>query len=510
MGRDRMGRDRMGRDRMGRDPTSGAMPAEAPVGERPGGLRRGLALLVAGASFMEFLDGTVIAPAAPHIAADLGVRPVSVNVAITAYVLSLAVFIPLSGWLADRFGTRRVFMAAIAGFTLASVGCAAATSLPLLVAARVVQGAAGAMMVPVGRVVVLRTTAKADLVRAIAYLTWPALAAPVVAPALGGVLATYASWRWIFLVNVPLGVAALLLSRRLVPDGRGEEARGLDWPGFLLTAVGVAALVVGLEALGSTRPHLAVVVLGLAGGAGTLAVAVRHLQRADRPLLDLQALRIETFRAAAVGGSGFRAVMTAVPFLLALFFQLGLGWTAARAGLVVIALFVGNVGIKPLTTPLMRWLGIRSVVLVAVAGSALCLAGMVLLTSSTPLPLLAGLLVASGVFRSIGLTAYNTSAFADVEPARLSGANPLLSTLQELGAGLGVAVGALLVRVGGTVASGTGWGDGADVSFRVAFAFLAVLLAVPLVETLLLSRTAGDGVTGHVGGQGRPRRTAGR
>jgi EmrB/QacA subfamily drug resistance transporter len=480
---------------------SGERPTEPPGDDRPGGLRRGLALLVAGTSFMEFLDGTVIAPAAPHVAADLGVPAVSVNVAITAYVLSLAVFIPLSGWLADRFGTRRVFMAAVAGFTFASVGCAAATSLPLLVAARVVQGAAGAMMVPVGRLVVLRTTAKADLVRAIAYLTWPALAAPVVAPALGGVLATYASWRWIFLVNVPLGVVALLLSRRLVPEGRGAETRGLDWAGFVLTAAGVAALVVGMEALGAPRPDVAVVALGLGGGAGALAAAVRHLRRARRPLLDLQALRIETFRVAAVGGSGFRAVMTAVPFLLALFFQLGLGWTAARAGLVVIALFVGNVGIKPVTTPLMRWLGIRSVMLVAVAGSALCLGGMVLLTSSTPLPLLVGLLVASGVFRSIGLTAYNSSAFADVEPGRMSGANPLMSTLQELGAGLGVAVGALLVRLGGAVASGTGWGEGADVSFRVAFGLLAVLLALPLVEALLMSRTAGDAVTGHGVGQ---------
>jgi len=470
----------------------GAGPEGETVAERPGDLRRGLALLVAGASFMEFLDGTVIAPAAPHIAADLGVPAVAVNVAITAYVLTLAVLIPISGWLADRFGTRRVFMAAIAGFTIASVGCAAATSLPLLVGARVVQGAAGAMMVPVGRLVVLRTTAKSDLVRAIAYLTWPALAAPVVAPALGGVLATYASWRWIFLINLPLGVAALLLARRLVPDGRGAGSARLDWPGFLLTAGGVAALVVGLEALGSTRPDVAVVALGLGGGAVVLAAAVRHLRRARRPLLDLQALRIETFRVAALGGSGFRAVMTAVPFLLALFFQLGLGWTAARAGTVVIALFVGNVAIKPVTTRLMRRLGIRTVMLGAIAGSAVCLLAMVVLQASTPLPLLLGLLVASGVFRSIGLTAYNSTAFADIAPERMSAANPLMSTLQELGAGLGVAVGALLVRVGGAVT-----GDGAGDAFRVAFVLLAVLLVLPLVEALLLSRTAGDAVTGH-------------
>src|SRR4051794_30008622 len=191
--------------------------------EPAGRVARGLALLVAGAYFMEILDATVIAPAAPHMAADLGVPAVAINVAITAYVLTLAVLIPISGWLTDRFGARRIFTLAVAVFTLASAGCAAATSLPMLVATRVLQGVGGAMMVPVGRLVVIRTTDKTDLVRAIAYLTWPALAAPLIAPALGGVLSTYASWRWIFLINIPLGAAALILSRRLVPEVKADQ-----------------------------------------------------------------------------------------------------------------------------------------------------------------------------------------------------------------------------------------------------------------------------------------------
>src|SRR4051794_712884 len=488
---------RMGAEQPTEASGSATAGGAATAAGRPGELRRGLALLVAGAMFMEFLDGTVIAPAAPHIASSLAVPPVAVNVAISAYVLTLAVLIPISGWLADRFGARRVFMTAVAGFTLASIGCAVTTTLPLLVAARVVQGAAGAMMVPVGRLVVLRTTAKADLVRATAYLTWPALVAPVVAPALGGLLTTYASWRWIFLINVPLGVIGLVLARRLVPEARGEERAGLDWRGFLVTAVGVAALVVGMEALGSPRPDVALVVLGLGGGAVALVAAVRYLRRTPRPLLDLGELHVETFRVAALGGSGYRAVITAIPFLLALFFQLGFGWSAARAGLGVIALFVGNVAIKPVPPPLMRRLGIRMVMLGAMAGSAICLLGMALLGSSTPLPLLLGLLVLSGVFRSIGFTAYNSSAFADVEPSRMNPANTLMSTLQQLGAGLGVAVGALLVRLGGDVATGAGLGDGPDAPYRVAFVLLAVLLAVPFVEALLMSRTAGDAVTGH-------------
>jgi EmrB/QacA subfamily drug resistance transporter len=463
------------------------------VSDAPG-LQRGLALLVAGAFFMEILDGTVIAPAAPHIAADLGVAPVDVNVAITAYVLTLAVLIPISGWLADRFGARRVFTAALVVFTLASAACAAAPTLPVLVATRVLQGVGGAMMVPVGRLVVLRTTAKPDLVRAIAYLTWPALAAPVVAPALGGLLSSYASWRWIFLVNVPLGLAGVLLARRLVPQLRSEGGVApLDLRGFALTALGVGALVVGLESLGAGEPRWAVVSVGLGVAALAVGAAVRHLLRTPYPLVDLRILAVASYRVTALGGTVHRAVITAIPFLLPLLFQLGFGWTAAQAGLVVIALFLGNVGIKPVTTPLMRRFGIRTVMLSAIAGSAACLVAMAFLEATTATVLLLAVLALSGIFRSVGFTAYNSVAFADVGPSRMTHANALMSTLQELGAGLGVAVGALLVRVG----DGLGFPGGAAGPFRVAFVLLAVLLVIPAVEGVLLSRQAGDAVTGR-------------
>jgi EmrB/QacA subfamily drug resistance transporter len=453
------------------------------TGGAHGGLHRGLALLVAGAFFMEILDGTVIAPAAPHIAADLGVAPVTVNVAITAYVLTLAVLIPISGWLADRFGARLVFTSAVAIFTLASLGCALAVNLPMLVGTRVLQGVGGALMVPVGRLVVLRTTAKSDLVRAIAYL---------LAPALGGVLSTYASWRWIFVINIPLGLVALVLSRRLVPDVRGDAPAGLDRRGFALTAIGVAALVVGLENLGAATPDPTVATVSLVVAAAALGTAVVYLLRTPRPLLDLRILRVATYRVTALGGSVFRAVITAIPFLLPLFLQLGFGWNAAEAGLVVIALFVGNVGIKPATTPLMRLFGIRTVMLGAVLASAACLVGIAFVQATTPLPLLLGLLLLSGIFRSVGFTAYNSVAFADVDQPRMNSANTLMSTLQELGAGLGVAVGALLVRFGEGLTDG-----GADRPFRVAFVLLAAILLVPAIEGLLLARTAGDAVTGR-------------
>ena len=258
--------------------------------DAPGTVRRGLALLVAGGLFMEILDGTVIAPAAPHIAASLGVPPVAVNVAVTAYVLTLAVLIPISGWLTDRFGARRIFMTAVVVFTLASVGLRRRGEPADADRPRVLQGVGGAMMVPVGRLVVLRTTAKSDLIKAIAYLTWPALVAPVIAPALGGFLSTYASWRWIFLINVPLGHRRAGPGQPARPGRPGARAqRGWTGAGSLLTAVGVAALVVGIESIGSGRPRLSRSPRSAsASPSGMLTAAVVYLLRTPRPLLDLR------------------------------------------------------------------------------------------------------------------------------------------------------------------------------------------------------------------------------
>jgi len=462
------------------------------------GLRRGLALLVAGAFFMEILDATVIAPAAPLIAADLGIAPVDVNIAISGYLVTVAVLIPISGWAADRFGVRRVFTTAIAVFTLASAGCALAPDLTTLTAMRVLQGVGGALMVPVGRLAVLRATPKADLIRAIAYLTWPALLAPVLAPAVGGILAEYASWRWIFVVNLPLGVAGFVLARRLVPDLRAEGRPRLDTLGFALTALGVGALMVAVENVGAGEVDVPVVVGGTVAAVGLLTATVVHLLRAPEPLLDLRILRIASYRVTAAGGSVYRMVIIAIPFLLPLMFQLGFGWSAAQAGLVVIALFAGNVGIKPVTTPLMRRFGIRAVLLGSIPASVLCLLGIAAFTPGTPLPLLLAVLALSGVFRSIGFSAYNSLAFADVEPDRMTPANTLMTALQELGGGLGIAVGALLLRLGDPVGAAMDLPAADDAApYRVAFVLLAVLLVVPLLQVLWLPRDAGAQVTGR-------------
>lgn len=264
---------------------------------------RALALLVAGTYFMEILDGTIISTAAPAIAADLNVRAVDINLAMTAYLITLAVGIPISGWLAERFGARRVFTAAIAVFTIASLLCALSPNLAFLCVARMLQGLGGAMMVPVGRLVVLRDADRKEFLEAIAYLTWPALIAPVLAPVVGGLLVSYASWHWIFLINVPLGVVAFMVATRVVPDIRARKVPPPDWVGFGLCGVALAALVIGMELIGSApTPWTAVVlclVASLAGVAGTLW----WFRRALHPLLDLRALRIHTFRVGNGGGA---------------------------------------------------------------------------------------------------------------------------------------------------------------------------------------------------------------
>lgn len=456
---------------------------------------RGVALLVAGAFFMENLDGTIIATAAPRMAGSLGVRPVDLNVVITAYLLTLAVFIPVSGWLADRFGARAVFGTAIVVFTVASGLCAISTSLGELTAVRVLQGIGGAMMVPVGRLVVLRKTTPAELIDAFAYLTWPALVAPVIAPALGGLLTTYASWRWIFVINLPLGVAALVVTARIVPNLPHVDQTPMDWQGFALTGVGLATLVTSLELVSARTVDWRDVGTTGAIAIVTMALAIRHLRRAVDPLVQLSSLRIPTFRVTALGGSFFRLAVGAVPFLLPLMFQDAFGWSPVKAGVLVVAVFVGNIGIKPFTGPLLRRFGFRTVLVQAALWSAVTIAVCGLVTAHTPLPVTTLILFAGGVFRSIGFTAYNTISFVDVAPEDIGSANTLTTTLQQLTMGLGVVAGALALRAGGPIAKAFGLTAGARGAFAIAFCLLGVVALLAVVESALLPRDAGAAAT---------------
>ncbi|MBC7403772.1 MAG: MFS transporter, partial [Microbacteriaceae bacterium] len=436
---------------------------------------------------MENLDGTILTTAAPSIGRSLGVPSVTVGITITAYLLTLAVLIPLSGWITRRLGSRRVFLAAIVIFTVASVLCALSTSLPELTIMRVLQGIGGAMMVPVGRLAVLRVTDKVDLIRAIALLTWPALAAPIVAPLAGGIITTYFTWHWIFLINVPLGIVAFIAAVRLIPAEARETPPPLDWIGLALTCTGLGSLVYLGSLLAERDPGVPQTIGWAVVGFGLVGFAIAHQLRSRHPLLDLRALRIETFRLSHAGGSLFRLTVNAVPFLLPLLFQDVFGYTALYSGVLVLFVFVGNLAIKPATTTLLRRFGFRAVIVTASAASAMSMALMALLSGSTPVWLVIALLTVSGVARSAGFTAYNTIAFADVERAEMTDANTLASTMQQIAAGFGVAVGAVALRLGYGFATVSG-------AFGFAFVVLAVLAALATVEAVLMSRTAGENI----------------
>ncbi|MER4670278.1 MFS transporter [Klebsiella pneumoniae] len=453
------------------------------------------ALLVAGAFFMEFLDGTVIATALPDMARDFGVTAVELNIGISAYLITLAVLIPASGWIADRFGARAIFTLALAIFTLASVFCGLSTEVHIFVAMRILQGVGGALMVPVGRLAVLRTTPKHQLIKAIATLTWPALVAPIIGPPLGGFITRYASWHWIFFINVPLGLAAIILSLRIIPDIRETERRSFDLSGFITTSVAMVSLVTTMERLGDRQPQIWPTLALAALGFGCLLYSIRHFRRAAAPMVRLDALQVPTFRVTMYGGSLFRASISAVPFLLPLLFQVGFGMDPFHSGLLVLAVFVGNLTIKPATTPLIRWLGFRRLLLINGALNVCSLLACALLTPQTPVWAIMLILYLGGVFRSIQFTGVSTLAFADVPAAQMSDANTLFSTASQLAVGLGITLGAIGIRLGEQVGDWLHLTELPGISFRLSFVFIALICLVGMIDSLHLAKTAGSSVS---------------
>ncbi|EPG3002485.1 MFS transporter [Klebsiella pneumoniae] len=453
------------------------------------------ALLVAGAFFMEFLDGTVIATALPDMARDFGVTAVELNIGISAYLITLAVLIPASGWIADRFGARAIFTLALAIFTLASVFCGLSTEVHIFVAMRILQGVGGALMVPVGRLAVLRTTPKHQLIKAIATLTWPALVAPIIGPPLGGFITRYASWHWIFFINVPLGLAAIILSLRIIPDIRETERRSFDLSGFITTSVAMVSLVTAMERLGDRQPQIWPTLALAALGFGCLLYSIRHFRRAAAPMVRLDALQVPTFRVTMYGGSLFRASISTVPFLLPLLFQVGFGMDPFHSGLLVLAVFVGNLTIKPATTPLIRWLGFRRLLLINGALNVCSLLACALLTPQTPVWAIMLILYLGGVFRSIQFTGVSTLAFADVPAAQMSDANTLFSTASQLAVGLGITLGAIGIRLGEQVGDWLHLTELPGISFRLSFVFIALICLVGMIDSLHLAKTAGSSVS---------------
>ncbi|MBP2171094.1 EmrB/QacA subfamily drug resistance transporter [Erwinia toletana] len=455
----------------------------------------GVALLVASAFFMEFLDGTVIATALPEMANAFGVSAVDLNIGISAYLLTLAVLIPASGWVAERFGGRNVFCLALLIFTLSSLFCGLTHNVSEFVLMRILQGIGGAMMVPVGRLVVLRTTKKEHLIKAIATLTWPALVAPILGPPLGGFITTWASWHWIFFLNVPLGIIAMILTLRIMPNQSADKQRPFDAIGFVSLGITMLCLVAGLEMFSQENLNPASAVALMAAGLLALLWAVRHLRRSQSPLVRLNALAVPSFRITMRGGFILRATISSAPFMLPLMFQVGFGMDAFQAGTLVLAVFAGNLAMKPATTPLIHHFGFKKLLMVNGIVCVLSLLGCAFLTPDSPEIITLVLLFIGGLSRSMQFTAISSLAFAEVPPQEMSSANTLFSTSLQLASGLGVTLGALSIRTGAWLTSWLQLPAGRGMDFRLGFVVIAAITALALFDISKLAADAGRNIS---------------
>lgn len=400
--------------------------------------------LVATALFMEQLDATIVNTAVPSIAASLGVTPLSLKSVVTSYILSLAVGIPVSGWIADRYGTRRVFGIAIAIFTFASILCGLSLSAPMMVFARLLQGIGGALMMPVGRLAIIRTFPKSELLGAMNFVIIPALIGPLLGPTVGGVIVHWVSWRAIFFINVPVGLAALYLVYRYMPDYHGHEERPLDVPGLILFSSGTAILSWLLEVFGEHALDPVTAALLLALSVGLLGAYVWHASKLKFPLLKLSLLKIRTFRSSVLGGFITRLGVGAMPFLLPLLYQVGLGLPAWYSGLLMMPAAAAAMGMKLVAPRLLARFGYRQVLVVNTVCIGLTIGLFALVGPATPTWVIVAIGLAQGFFNSLQFSSMNTLAYADVEPRDSSMASTISSSLQQLSMSFGLAAGSLI------------------------------------------------------------------
>lgn len=447
--------------------------------------------------FMAALDASVVVVAMPAMARSFDVRPVDLNIGITVYILAQAVLLPASGWIADRFGARRVFALAIAGFTAASILCGLSETLVQFIAARVLQGAAASLMTPIARIVLLKSTQKEDLVSVMTISTVPMLVAPTLGPPVGGLITAYLSWPWIFLLNVPVGIAGIALVLRFIPPLREEVRRPFDARGFVWLAAGSGGLLTGLDLMSTSGGSWALGGALTAGGVACGALAVRHLERHRHPVLSLRSARIPTFAATSLGGGVLvRLPIRALPFVLPLLFEVVLGYSPFRSGLLLLAMNGGDMLLKAIASRTLRRFGFRTVLM---ASSALTLAGVAACAALSALAsywVIFAILAACGMARSLLFTGVSTLAFADVPHEELGSSTVLWNLVLQITNALGVSVAAILMNVT-SIALGEASGRVTLHNCQVALIALVLVGALSLISFARLAPHAGAVVSGH-------------
>lgn len=455
------------------------------------------ALIVACAFFMEHLDATVISTSLPAIAMDLHEDPISLKLALMSYMVSLAIFIPASGWVADRFGARIIFRLAILVFTLASALCGLSSTLPELVGARALQGLGGAMMVPVGRLLLLRSVERPDLVQALSYLTVPALLGPIIGPLLGGFITTYFHWRWIFWINVPIGAAGIALATMFVENVREDSPGPLDVTGFVFSGFGLASLIFGLAVAGRGLAPREITIFLLVSGALSMIAYVFHARRAAFPLLDLRLLSLRTFRVSLTGGSLYRIGIGSVPFLLPLMLQMSFGMNPFQSGSITFVASAGAMLMKTTAAPILRRFGFRRVLIFDAILSAGFLGCYGLFTPAPPVIFMMSLFLTGGFIHSLEFTSLNAIVYAEIDSADMSRAVSFASVAQQFSLSLGIAVGASVLQ---GIAH---FNPGADVfaaeNFKWAFMIMAAISLSSIGTFFALPADAGAELTRRAG-----------
>jgi EmrB/QacA subfamily drug resistance transporter len=453
-------------------------------------------LIVASALFMENLDGTIITTALPQMAESFGTTPIHLSVGITSYVLSLAIFIPVSGWVADRFGARTIFRNAIFVFTIGSLLCGFCNSVVELTAARVLQGLGGAMMVPVGRLVMFRSVERSEFVTAMAYLTVPALIGPILGPPIGGFITTYWSWRWIFFLNLPVGILGIVLVMRYIENYREPHTPSLDWVGFLLSGTSIASLVYDCELVerpdSSLTSVLALLALSIVSG----LAAAWHVNHRANPVIDPTLLRIPTFSISVLGGTLFRLGTASLNYLLPILLQVSIGFTAFSSGLLTLGAALGSFGMKLAAIPILRRWGFRTALFVNGVLSGLSVLMCVLFTETTPFALIFVGLFVGGFFRSLQYTALNSIAFADIAAPRMSAATSFSSMMQQISNGMGVALAAVTLNLV-LVSRGDSLTDIPVEDVQITFVLMTVVTLASCIYFARLAPDAAAEVSGH-------------
>ncbi len=445
-------------------------------------------LILATALFMENMDSTVIATSLAAIAADIGTEPISLKLALTAYLVALAIFIPISSWMADRFGARRVFRVAMLVFMVGSLCCAFSGSLRQFVVSRFIQGMGGAMMGPVARLVLVRMTPRHQLVDAMAWLTIPALIGPIVGPPFGGFLTTYLSWHWIFIINIPIGILGMVLVGFALPDDQRSAPRRIDGKGFVLAGLAFALFAFGCSvvSLPALPPIYGVIAASLGIGLGYLYT--RHALASEYPLLDLRLLRVRNFRITMVAGTFFRLGQGAVPFLFPLMLQLTFGLTPFQSGMVTFAGAVGALAAKFVANWIFERFGFKYPLVISTAISAAGILVMGFYTPGTPIPLILAILVFTGFWQSTFWTGSNAFTFADIEDKDAGQANVMSQVWGQLMFAMGVALGGGTLELAHRLRGGDALSLG---DFHIAFFVVAAVGAVATLLFVRLPRNAG-------------------